>query len=139
MTASADGRSPPAVADLFGAAPGSPEAPVASASAEPTPESTSEACEKPVVVLRPVEPAGGDATGAGPGVVLHGVTVDAGEAETFGDTVADLVEALPMPPGLLARTAAFVAQHHVEQPFHKRRRDRADPEALGRRRPEERR
>ena len=88
------------------------------------------------VVLRPAEGAA-HAEGDGPGMVLQGVTVDAGEAETFGDTVADLVEALPMPPGLLARTASFVARHHVDRPFHKRRRDRADPEALGRRRREE--
>jgi hypothetical protein len=31
--------------------------------------------------------------------------------------------------------AAFVGEHHVEQVFEKRRRDRADPEALGRRGP----
>ena len=30
---------------------------------------------------------------------------------------------------------AFVAEHHVERPFHKRKRDRADPEALARRGP----
>jgi hypothetical protein len=31
--------------------------------------------------------------------------------------------------------AAFVVEHHVEQPFVKRKRDRADPEALARRMP----
>jgi hypothetical protein len=31
--------------------------------------------------------------------------------------------------------AAFVAEHHVEQVFSKRKRDRIDPEALGRRPP----
>jgi hypothetical protein len=30
---------------------------------------------------------------------------------------------------------AFVAEHHVERPFVKRQRDRADPEALARRAP----
>ena len=30
---------------------------------------------------------------------------------------------------------AFVAEHHVERPFVKRKRDRADPEALARRGP----
>jgi hypothetical protein len=40
-----------------------------------------------------------------------------------------------MPPGLLAATADFVARHHVERAFHKRKRDRADPEALARRGP----
>lgn len=77
------------------------------------------------VVLRPVE--------AAPGWALHLVTVDSGEAETYADSGADLLEALPMPPGLRAVTEAFVAQHHVERSFHKRRRDRADPEALARR------
>jgi hypothetical protein len=40
-----------------------------------------------------------------------------------------------MPPGLLAATADFVARHHVEHAFYKRKRDKADPEALARRRP----
>ena len=53
------------------------------------------------------------------------------EAHAFADTEADLLESLPMPPGLRALTEAFVARHHVEEVFHKRRRDRADPEALG--------
>lgn len=77
------------------------------------------------VVLRPVE--------AEPGYALHLVTVDSGEAETCADSGADLLEALPMPPGLRAVTEAFVAQHHVERRFYKRRRDRADPESLARR------
>jgi hypothetical protein len=33
--------------------------------------------------------------------------------------------------------AAFVAEHHVDHAFVKRQRDRADPEALGRRGPSE--
>ena len=64
---------------------------------------------------------------------LHAVTVDAGEAHLYADTGNDLLEALPLPPGLRARLEAFVAQHHVERMPHKRRRDRADPEALGHR------
>ena len=69
---------------------------------------------------------------APPGLVLHLVTVDAGEAHVYADAGRDLLEALPMPLGLRALTAQFVAQHHVERRFHKRRRDRADPEALAR-------
>jgi hypothetical protein len=38
-----------------------------------------------------------------------------------------------MPESIREFLAAFVAEHHVEQPFFKRRRDRADPQALGRR------
>jgi len=81
------------------------------------------------VVLRPCDPP--------PGMALHTVTVDAGEAELYADSGADLLESLPMPPRLRAVAEAFVAQHHVERVFHKRRRDRANPEALGRRRPGE--
>ena len=77
------------------------------------------------VVLRPVE--------AAPGYALHAVTVDAGEAHLYADTGADLLEALAMPPRLRQVVEAFVAQHHVERSFHKRKRDRADPEALGKR------
>jgi hypothetical protein len=69
---------------------------------------------------------------AAPGLVLHLVTVDAGEAHIYADAGNDLLEALPMPPGLRAAAEAFVAEHHVERRFHKRRRDRADPEALAR-------
>ncbi len=69
------------------------------------------------------------------GFVLQTVTVDPGEAHLHADTGNDLVEALPMPPGLRAITTAYVAEHHVEHAFYKRKRDRADPEALARRRP----
>lgn len=77
------------------------------------------------VVLRNVE--------TDPGLRLHAVTVDAGEAHLYADTGSDLLEALPLPPGLRARLEVFVAEHHVERMQHKRRRDRADPEALGKR------
>jgi hypothetical protein len=67
------------------------------------------------------------------GLGLHCVTVDAGEAHVYADAGRDLLESLPMPPGLRAAAEAFMARHHVERAFHKRRRDRADPEALARR------
>jgi hypothetical protein len=72
---------------------------------------------------------------APPGVVLQTVTVDPGEAHLYADSGNDLLEALPMPPGLREATAAFVAEHHQEREFHKRKRDRADPQALARRGP----
>jgi hypothetical protein len=75
------------------------------------------------VVLRPVEPP--------PGLALHAVTVDTGEAHLYADSGADLLESLPLPPGLRAVMEGFIARHHVERGFHKRRRDRADPEAPG--------
>jgi len=42
---------------------------------------------------------------------------------------------VPMPETVRATIDAFVAEHHVERVFHKRQRDRADPEALARRGP----
>ena len=45
----------------------------------------------------------------------------------------DLVETVPMPDLIREAVAAFVAEHHVEQVFIKRKRDRADPQALARR------
>jgi hypothetical protein len=38
-----------------------------------------------------------------------------------------------MPPALAEVVEAYVARYHKERIFHKRRRDRADPEALARR------
>ena len=83
------------------------------------------------VLLRPVEDAGEGA----PGLLLQGVTVDPGEAHLHADVGQDLLEALPMPPGLRATAEEFVARHHRERGFYKRRRDQADPEALARRGP----
>jgi hypothetical protein len=77
------------------------------------------------VVLRPAE--------AAPGFALQAVTVDAGEAQLYAESGSDLLEALPMPPRLRLLVERFVAEHHREREFHKRKRDRADAEALGRR------
>jgi hypothetical protein len=77
------------------------------------------------VVLRPTQ--------AAPGLKLQTVTVDAGEAHLYADSGDDLLEALPLPPRLRAVVEAFVAEHHRDRSFHKRLRDRANTEALGRR------
>lgn len=66
------------------------------------------------------------------GMSIQAVTVDPGEGEIYTEGPTDLVEALPMPPGLRALLASFVAAHHVEREFHKRKRDRQDPDSLGR-------
>lgn len=63
------------------------------------------------------------------------VTADPSEGEAFTETGVDLVDAVPMPDMIREVVAAFVAEHHVERPFVKRKRDRADPEALARRAP----
>jgi len=49
----------------------------------------------------------------------------------------NLVGAVPMPAAVRDMVEAFVVEHHVEQPFFKRQRDRADPESLAHRRPTE--
>ena len=77
------------------------------------------------VVLRPAETPSG--------FMLQGVTVDPGEAHIHADVGQDLLESLPMPPRLRAITADFVARHHKEEQFFKRKRDLADPEAMARR------
>lgn len=69
----------------------------------------------------------------GDSVALAAVTVDPGEAEIFTENPHDILEALPLPPGIAVLLASFVAQHHVEREFHKRRRDRQDTDSLGRR------
>jgi len=74
-----------------------------------------------------------------PGIVLLAATVCPGEAHAHADTGDDLVEALPMPEPVASWLAEFVAAHHVEREHYKRKRDRADPEALARHGPGARR
>lgn len=69
------------------------------------------------------------------GIALGVVTLDPYEGEALTDGIGEIVEAVPMPDDTAEALRAFVAAHHVERRFEKRRRDRADPEALGRRRP----
>ncbi len=70
-----------------------------------------------------------------PPYTIGAVTADPAEGESLTETATDMVEQVPMPEPIQQLIAAFVAEHHVEQPFTKRKRDRADPEALGRRLP----
>jgi hypothetical protein len=79
------------------------------------------------VALRP--------TGGEPPYHVFAVTADPGEGEALSAPGNDLVDALPMPDVVRAQVAAFVAEHHVERQFEKRKLDRADPEALARRAP----
>lgn len=79
------------------------------------------------VVLRP--------SGSPPGVALYRVTADSAEGEALTEPGTDIIEALPMPAAVQARLAAFVEAHHVERPFVKRKRNKADPEALATRPP----
>lgn len=57
------------------------------------------------------------------------VTASPYEAQDFADSAEEIIEAVPMPPGLIAWVQAFVDEHHVDEKFVKRRRDRVDPNA----------
>ncbi|MCC6887042.1 MAG: DUF3305 domain-containing protein [Hyphomicrobiales bacterium] len=74
-------------------------------------------------------------TGIEPPLDLVAVTADPAEGEGFTQNGDYLVETVPMPDAVRSAVEAFVAEHHVERPFVKRKRDRADPDALGRRAP----
>jgi hypothetical protein len=79
------------------------------------------------VVLRPTE--------SDPPYAVFAATADPSEGEAFTETGADLVELVPLPDNVREAMIDFVAEHHVEQPFFKRKRDRANPEAMARRDP----
>jgi len=74
-------------------------------------------------------------TGVEPPYDIVAVTADPAEGESFTQAGDDVVEAVPMPQAVREVVEAFVAEHHVERPFVKRKRDRADPQALARRAP----
>lgn len=76
------------------------------------------------VALRP--------TGGEPLYELFGVSADPAEGEGWSQSPGDLVDAVAMPEQVRALIEDFVAEHHVEQPFIKRKRSRADPELLTR-------
>lgn len=67
---------------------------------------------------------------------IAAVTADPYEGEALAEGIGEIVEAVPMPPEVQAKVAAFFEAFHVERPFTKRQRDRADPEALARRTPD---
>ena len=75
-------------------------------------------------------------TGVEPPYEIIAVTADPAEGEALTEAGNDLVDVVPMPAPVREVIEAFVAEHHVERPFYKRKRDRADPEALARRAPQ---
>ena len=80
------------------------------------------------VALRP--------TGVEPPYDIIAVTADPAEGEALTESGNDLIDVVPMPEPVREVIEAFIAEHHVERPFYKRKRDRADPEALARRGPQ---
>lgn len=79
------------------------------------------------VVLRPTHDE--------PPFNLAVVTADPAEAEAMAAIGDALVDSVAMPQEIRDTVEAFVSEHHVDRSFVKRKRDRADPEALGRRTP----
>lgn len=74
-------------------------------------------------------------TGREPPFEIFTVTADPAEGEALSEAGTDLVDVVPMPDVVRAQIEAFIREHHVERPFYKRERDRADPEALARQGP----
>jgi hypothetical protein len=81
------------------------------------------------VIMRP--------TASVPPYELATVTADPAEGEAFTDAGNNLVEAVPMPADVLAAVADFIAEHHIERPFLKRRRQPSEPAPAPRRREQE--
>jgi hypothetical protein len=63
-------------------------------------------------------------------VEVFAVTASAFEAQDYLDTSEDIVEAVPMPPSLIAWLSDFVGRHHKQEKFRKRRRDRVEIEQV---------
>jgi hypothetical protein len=77
------------------------------------------------IVLRP--------TGVEPPFDLVTVTADPFEGEGMTEGATDLIETVPMPDSIKVVLEDFIAEHHVEQPFFKRKRDKANLDAFARR------
>jgi len=77
------------------------------------------------VVLRPAE---GEM-----GFDLLSVTADPAEGEALTGAGNDLVETVPMPALIIEIVEGFIADHHVEQSFFKRERDRSTSRSPARR------
>jgi hypothetical protein len=57
---------------------------------------------------------------------LTKVTADPTEGEAMFESGTDVIGTVPMPSDIASWIAAFVDEFHVEQVFHKRKRDRAN-------------
>jgi len=66
--------------------------------------------------------------GGGDELELAKVTADPTEGEALFESGIEVIGTVPMPPEIAAWVAAFVDQYHVEHVFHKRKRDRANPD-----------
>lgn len=75
-------------------------------------------------------------TAGDPPYEIAAVTADPAEGEALTEPGQGIVEAVPMPDSVRDTIASFIDEHHVERIFEKRKRNRADPEALAQRGPQ---
>lgn len=61
---------------------------------------------------------------------VHAVTASAYEAQDYQDSGDEIVEPVPMPPGLVAWVSDFVHRHHDAGTFVKRRRNAVEVDRL---------
>ena len=54
-------------------------------------------------------------------VEVHMVSASPFDAEAYGDGGDEIIEAVPMPEQLIDLVQAFIDEHHVEEPFKKRK------------------
>ncbi len=64
-------------------------------------------------------------------VVPFLVTACPYEAQDYLDSGEELVDGVAMPDGVVAFVQDYCDRHHVEEPFHKRKRKRYDPDEVG--------
>lgn len=57
-------------------------------------------------------------------LTVHLVTASPYDAQDYTDSGEEIVERVPMPPQLIAFIRDFIATHHKDEPFVKRRRDK---------------
>ncbi len=62
------------------------------------------------------------ASASAQGITIIGVTPDPAEGESYTEAGTDITGHVPMPSEIAAILADFVAEHHIERPFIKRRR-----------------
>lgn len=60
----------------------------------------------------------------GDGYAVRAASADPYEGEAMAEGLGEIVEAVAMPAAVRAAVGEFIARHHVERPFVKRKRDR---------------
>lgn len=61
-------------------------------------------------------------------ITVAAITADPAEGEAYTEAGTSIVETVEMPREVAGEIARFIAEHHVERPILKRKRDRAEPD-----------